>query len=559
MHDNERVEPSRDDEESSAAYESQGFNYPQLGPSYHAPQYTVVRDVDEGLGGDAMLRVRIRASKEASTLAEQTLTRRSLVPAFDPASNNLLNALEDKGSVRSLVLHAPGLSASAQAVSTPRSVVFWALFLFQYLAIKFYRIVIHPRYVSSLRHLPGVKKPDVLTPHKNNHILFGQTLNQFLSGDPTQPYVSWVRKWPDADMIRYNLFGTMPAVLVTSPEAFRQILQPSCYEFTKPSWYKRLIFPIVGKGLVFLDGEEHKRHRKIISGAFALSHLKQLIPLMEDKATELCTHLDTMIGYDRGVMNRLALTAINSIVPIRWISVGENRRFNRAIAQLHELLRRIISERIADMDKEKTQGVLTFMAAGHETTSNTLAWAIHYLGLNRPIQDRLRKEMIDAVGPTALGMEYNTIDSLPLLDNVYREILRVKSSATFATRESINDVEICGTVIPKGTTLMLMPSAIHQNPRIWGDSVDEFDPDRWDRLEGEAAKPNAFSAFFMGPRGCIGQVYTRLEFKVMMIAIIRRFEFDAIEKGEVPLVNPSVVLRPKGGLRVFAHRLTPKV
>lgn len=44
-----------------------------------------------------------------------------------------------------------------QAVSTPRSVVFWALFLFQYLVVKFYRIVIHPRYVSSLRHLPGPK------------------------------------------------------------------------------------------------------------------------------------------------------------------------------------------------------------------------------------------------------------------------------------------------------------------------------------------------------------------------------------------------------------------
>ena len=104
---------------------------------------------------------------------------------------------------------------------------------------------------------------------------------------------------------------------------------------------------------------------------------------------------------------------------------------------------------------------------------------------------------------------------------------------------------------------MLMPSAIHQNPRIWGDSVDEFDPDRWDRLEGEAAKSHAFAAFLMGPRGCIGQVFTRLEFKIMLIAVIRRFEFDAIEKGEVPLVNPSVVLRPKGGLRVFAHRFPP--
>jgi len=61
----------------------------------------------------------------------------------------------------------------------------------------------------------------------------------------------------------------------------------------------------------------------------------------------------------------------------------------------------------------------------------------------------------------------------------------------------------------------------------------------------------------MGPRGCIGQVFTRLEFKIMLIAVIRRFEFDAIEKGKVTLVNPSVVLRPKGGLRVFAHRLPP--
>ncbi|PKS05911.1 hypothetical protein jhhlp_007742 [Lomentospora prolificans] len=476
--------------------------------------------------------------------------------------------------------------------------------------LKAYCIHIYP---NLCLRLPGPK---------DHHPFLGQTLNQFLSGDPTQPYVSWIRKWPSAHLIRYTFFGTSPAVLAASPEAFRQILQPCCYAFTKPAWYKRLIFPIVGNGLVFQDGEEHKRTRKILSGAFALSHLKQLIPLIETKAVELCNHLDAVIDYDRGVINPvipplsritldvigstvlgtdlqslesvtpfheiyqtvfdppvsgLVLTAINSIVPIRWISVGENRRFNRAIAKLHELLRGVIRERIADAENEKVEltgagrrdlltrmiqesqaagenwdeedligHVLTFMAAGHETTSNTLAWAIHYLGLNRQIQDRLRKEVIDAMGRTGFDMDYNTIERIQLLDNLYHEVLR-----------AIHDVEICGTVIPKGTTIMLMPSAIHQNPRIWGDSVDEFDPDRWDRLEGEAAKSHSFAAFFMGPRGCIGQVFTRLEFKIMMIAIFRRFEFDAIEKGEITLVNPSVVLRPKGGLRVFAHRLTP--
>lgn len=106
---------------------------------------------------------------------------------------------------------------------------------------------------------------------------------------------------------------------------------------------------------------------------------------------------------------------------------------------------------------------------------------------------------------------------------------------------------------------MIMPSAVHFNPLIWGDRADEFDADRWDRLTGEAAKPHSFATFGMGPRGCPGKVYTRLEFKAVIIALMRRFRFFDIKRdGEVQLVNPSVVLRPKGGLRVFAQRIDPE-
>lgn len=68
------------------------------------------------------------------------------------------------------------------------------------------------------------------------------------------------------------------------------------------------------------------------------------------------------------------------------------------------------------------------MAAGHETTSNTLAWAIHYLSLNRPLQARLRKEVIDAAGRTGFDMDYSTIERMQLLDNIFHEVLRVRSS-----------------------------------------------------------------------------------------------------------------------------------
>lgn len=65
------------------------------------------------------------------------------------------------------------------------------------------------------------------------------------------------------------------------------------------------------------------------------------------------------------------------------------------------------------------------MAAGHETTSNSIAWAIHYLALRHDIQDRLREEVL-AMG-NAPSMDYATIESMRLLDNLYYEVLRLRS------------------------------------------------------------------------------------------------------------------------------------
>lgn len=70
------------------------------------------------------------------------------------------------------------------------------------------------------------------------------------------------------------------------------------------------------------------------------------------------------------------------------------------------------------------------MAAGHETTSNTIAWAVHYLALYPAIQDRLRAE-VRAVGDVP-NMDYATIENMRLLDNLYREVLRVRSAGEYS-------------------------------------------------------------------------------------------------------------------------------
>ena len=85
--------------------------------------------------------------------------------------------------------------------------------------------------------------------------------------------------------------------------------------------------------------------------------------------------------------------------------------------------------------------VLTFLAAGHETTSNTISWAIHYLSIHTEVQDRLRAEIL-AMGD-APNMDFTTIESMRQLDNLYREVSRLRSAGKHATPYPSSSVPLC--------------------------------------------------------------------------------------------------------------------
>ncbi|KAB5580895.1 cytochrome P450 [Coniochaeta sp. 2T2.1] len=89
-----------------------------------------------------------------------------------------------------------------------------------------------------------------------------------------------------------------------------------------------------------------------------------------------------------------------------------------------------------------------------------------------------------------------------------------------------------------------------RNPPIWGEDADKFDPDRWDRLEGDGTDVHAWEPFLQGPRVCIVRALAWLEFRAVVVELVRRFGFGRVEQGEIALVNPSRVLRPAAGLRV---------
>lgn len=107
---------------------------------------------------------------------------------------------------------------------------------------------------------------DHMTTGQDHHFFLGQTIHQFTSGHPEEPFRSWMRRWPEVPMIRYFGFANSDAILVNSLQGYKEVLHTKCYSFIRTTAFRRLIQDIIGVGLVFAEGEEHRRQRRALGG-----------------------------------------------------------------------------------------------------------------------------------------------------------------------------------------------------------------------------------------------------------------------------------------------------
>lgn len=134
-------------------------------------------------------------------------------------------------------------------------------------------------------------------------------------------------------------------------------------------------------------------------------------------------------------------------------------------------------------DKELVNQLMTFLAAGHETTASSMTWAAYCCAKYPAIQSRLREE-IRARLPSISSDSSETItaamiDDLPYLNAFCREVLRVYSPVPITLRKAANDTSIIGQYVPKNTTIILCPWAINTCKALWGPDAKEFNPVGW--------------------------------------------------------------------------------
>ncbi|KAK7044529.1 cytochrome P450 [Favolaschia claudopus] len=232
-----------------------------------------------------------------------------------------------------------------------------------------------------------------------------------------------------------------------------------------------------------------------------------------------------------------------------------------------DIMSLLVRARKADLDADPTADamsdtamvdqVLTFLAAGHETTATGLSWTLWLLANDSESQQRLREE-VTPIYETNSHPDYRTIKSLTWLDCVVNESLRVMPPVPLTLRMATKPDLVDGVLVPAGTVITIPIRVINTWKEVWGDDAEEFQPARWLNLP-EAYNP-VFSqfSFIAGPHGCIGKTMAISEMKAVLIALIANFEFAPAYPGQVAHPSTAITMKPEDNMPLRVTRVGSK-
>jgi cytochrome P450 len=184
-------------------------------------------------------------------------------------------------------------------------------------------------------------------------------------------------------------------------------------------------------------------------------------------------------------------------------------------------------------DREITDQVISLIAAGYETTSAAMAWAVRALLTDRSVWRQARASLDRAV-----GWRY--------LDGVVSETLRLYPPAVISVRSVAEPFSFAGVEVPAGSQLIYSPFVTHRLPELWPDPL-RFEPTRWDPDRAEVRKPgpHEFLPFGGGPHRCLGALFATTELTVLLERFLQRVS-SRLEPSDASPVGLAA-MRPRSG------------
>ncbi|CAF0757068.1 unnamed protein product [Adineta steineri] len=241
------------------------------------------------------------------------------------------------------------------------------------------------------------------------------------------------------------------------------------------------------------------------------------------------------------------------------------RWYNNEIAYLHNVCDEIVRERrqhpndVKDLLNRMINGkdpetgyqlsdeniryqMLTFLVAGHETTSGLLSFALYYLLKNPHTLQKVQAE-VDQYGEITV----DTLSKLKYIDAVLKETLRLQPTAPGFILTSKEDSVILpgGYEVHKDESIIVVLHKLHRDPKIW-DRPEEFMPERMLNGGFENLPLNSWKPFGNAQRSCIGRPFAWQESLLALALVIKHFNIEFVDPSYDLRIKQTLTIKPEG-------------
>jgi cytochrome P450 len=445
-------------------------------------------------------------------------------------------------------------------------------------------------------------------PGPRGHPILGNTLG--FKDDLLQTLIGGWRDF--GDIVRFRGVGPLfPVYLFVHPDYVMHALKDRYDIYPKTPFVNDKWRMVVGEGLICSTGDFWRRQRKLAQPSFDPKRLLSFDGLIAEETGAMLAQWEDHAQRGESLdmareMTHLALANLGGamfstdwrreakvMAPAVEVAIGHayhhleaifalpenvptpaNRRFVKSRAELHEIMERMIAGRrgLADQppdllgtlvsardeetgdtmdDLQIRNELMTFMFGGHETVASGLAWTWYLLSKHPHVKDRLRAEFDEVLGGRAPTQE--DIPNLTYTSRVIQESLRLYPPVSLISRTPIQDDEVGGYLVPKGTMCLISAYVSHRHPGFW-DNPEGFDPDRFSPERAADRPKNAWFPFSGGPRQCIGGFFGQIEMHIVIAMVLQKFDVELVP-GHPVKPRPGITLGFEHGLRMtLRHR-----
>jgi cytochrome P450 len=410
--------------------------------------------------------------------------------------------------------------------------------------------------------------------------------------------------YEDGLVVRKFGKGRMGAVWVTDPALLEKILLTEMEQFRKTAIERRVFEGTLGDGILTSQDASWKWQRRTAAPLFRPADLAALVPAMSKEASTQLAQWKSRgpgtVNVDQD-MSEMTFRVISQTMfagsadsdtvrfqqagekSLKWVTwelaaglvglptwawhpgkwpraaaakemravVGDllDRRLAAGIATDTDLLARLALAKDPEtgqpMDREQLiDNLLTFLAAGHETTAKALTWTLYLLARAPQWQERIADEVRSVAG--AGPIDHSHLEKLIVTRQVLEESMRLYPPAPVMNRVATEDMDLGGHPVTKGTLMVIPVYALHRHRKLWTDP-DAFDPTRFAPEAKRAQARAQYMPFGFGPRLCIGMSFAMMEGQALLATLVRGAQFSW-DGQTMPEPLSRITLRPRGGM-----------